>query len=220
MKRPGIKANAPATATPIIVPIIQAACDLTRPLRMEMIAAAIEIRVHNDSPWSQLNDPSLSSRIQNDETATHSIAPSHAHPKTLCRKVPLASARFALPRPNASTAVVRCSQIIIVETRTTAFERCCPDVSKRVARHKRAGAARNTWRIVSIRIWAAVTGLRCTFAGGLATALEKGLAERGLHAAVKLPKSIAHDRPSGWVGVSTWRIEIETQPGRRNMPKQ
>ena len=53
---------------------------------------------------------------------------------------------------------------------------------------------------------------------GLAAALEEGLAVRGLNAAVKQPKSIARNGPSG--GVSTWRIDIETQPGRRNMPKQ
>ena len=132
MKRPGAKANAPATATPTIVPIIHAACDLTRPLRMETIAAAIEKRVHNDSPWSQLNDPSLSSRTQNDETATQNIAPIHAHPNILCRKVPLASARFALPRPSASRAVARCSQMVIAEICATAFDGCSPDVSKRV----------------------------------------------------------------------------------------
>ena len=50
MKRSGANANAPATATPIIVPIIQPACDLTHPLRIENIAAAIENRVHADSP--------------------------------------------------------------------------------------------------------------------------------------------------------------------------
>ena len=50
MKRPGASANAPATATPIIVPIIHLACDLTRPSRMEKIAAAIATRVHTDSP--------------------------------------------------------------------------------------------------------------------------------------------------------------------------
>lgn len=55
---------------------------------------------------------------------------------------------------------------------------------------------------------------------GLAAALEKDLAARGLNAAVKSPKRIADHRHSGGVGVSTWRIDIETQPGRRNMPKQ
>lgn len=50
MKRPGANANAPATATPIIVPIIQEACDLTLPLRMEKIATAIENRLHTASP--------------------------------------------------------------------------------------------------------------------------------------------------------------------------
>ena len=50
MKRPGANANAPATTTPIIAPIIQEACDLTHPLRLEKIAAAIATRVHTDSP--------------------------------------------------------------------------------------------------------------------------------------------------------------------------
>ena len=50
MKRPDANANAPATATPIIVPIIQVACALTHPLRMEKIAAAIVNRVHTVNP--------------------------------------------------------------------------------------------------------------------------------------------------------------------------
>ena len=50
MKRPGANANAPATTVPIIVPIIHEACDLTHPLRMEKIAAAMQNRVHTDSP--------------------------------------------------------------------------------------------------------------------------------------------------------------------------
>ena len=50
MKRPGANANAPATATPIVVPIIQMACDLTHPMRMERIAAVIANKVHSVNP--------------------------------------------------------------------------------------------------------------------------------------------------------------------------
>lgn len=55
---------------------------------------------------------------------------------------------------------------------------------------------------------------------GLAAALDRDLAAKGLNAAVKPPKRIADQYPSGGVGVSTWRIDIETQLGRQNMPKQ
>ncbi len=107
MKRPGANAPAPAPATPTIDPIIQMACALTRFVRMQKIAADMEINVHTVRRWIQLNDPGLSSRIQNDETVTQSIKSNHVHPKTLCRKVPFARAKFALPTTNAIKAVVR-----------------------------------------------------------------------------------------------------------------
>ena len=56
---------------------------------------------------------------------------------------------------------------------------------------------------------------------GLAASLKSELAGLGVGVGVKLPKSIAlHHASSKGVGVSTWRIDIETQPGRRDLPKQ
>lgn len=62
--------------------------------------------------------------------------------ENLCRKFPLACTRFALPRPNASTAVARCSQMIILRDFTMASDGCSPDPSMRFARHKLACRAR------------------------------------------------------------------------------
>ncbi len=55
---------------------------------------------------------------------------------------------------------------------------------------------------------------------GLAAFLEKNLAERGLGVSVKLPKNAANHGASAGVGVSTWRIDIETRPDRRDLPRQ
>ena len=56
---------------------------------------------------------------------------------------------------------------------------------------------------------------------GLAAVLEKDLAQRcGVRVSVKPPKSVSLHRASEGVGVSSWRIDIETQPGRRDLPKQ
>ena len=55
---------------------------------------------------------------------------------------------------------------------------------------------------------------------GLAAFLERNLAERGLGVSVKLPKKTANHGPSAGVGVSTWRIDIETRSGRRDLPRQ
>ena len=54
---------------------------------------------------------------------------------------------------------------------------------------------------------------------GLAAFLKREIA--GLGVGVKLPQSVVlpHALSRG-VGVSTWRIDIETQPGRRDLPKQ
>ena len=55
---------------------------------------------------------------------------------------------------------------------------------------------------------------------GLAAYLKREFAGLGLGVEVRAPKSLALHRPSGGVGVSTWRIDIEMQPGRRGVPKQ
>ena len=70
MNRPGIMANPPAMRAPIIVPVMNAACLRTFPRRIETTAITMEKIVHIVSRCIQLNAPSLSSRIQKDETVT------------------------------------------------------------------------------------------------------------------------------------------------------
>ncbi len=55
---------------------------------------------------------------------------------------------------------------------------------------------------------------------GVAAFLKKELADVGIGVEVKPPKSVAPRRVSQGVGVSTWRIDVETEPGRRGLPKQ
>ena len=55
---------------------------------------------------------------------------------------------------------------------------------------------------------------------GLAAALENALAAAGLDTSIRPPRNTARRRPEGGVGVSTWRIDIVTRPGRRDLPRQ
>lgn len=103
MNRPGASANAPATTAPAIVPIMNPACRRMRPVRTATIATAMLNRVHTVSPWIQLNAPEFISRIQNEDTVTHSIAATQSVPTMRWRCVPLASARFAVPSLRASS---------------------------------------------------------------------------------------------------------------------
>ncbi len=48
----------------------------------------------------------------------------------------------------------------------------------------------------------------------------KELAGVGFGVEVKLPRNVIAGRACGGVGVSTWRIDVETEPGRRGHPKQ
>ena len=54
---------------------------------------------------------------------------------------------------------------------------------------------------------------------GLAKFLKKDLADIGFVTEVKLPKNVPLIRASRGVEVSTWRIDIETEPGRRDPPQ-
>ena len=113
MNRPGIIANIPTITAPNIVPAMKAACVLTWPFLILVIAIPIPIIVQIVSRWIQLKSPSFISRIQNEATVTKLIISNQNHPTIRCWNVPFSETKFIRPRIIAKTAAIKWTQINI-----------------------------------------------------------------------------------------------------------